>query len=108
MGGQSTRMETDKAFLKINDQFYYQKAAQVLAPFCQEVLLSVNKTQAQNHVFEFPTITDHFENQGPMGGIWLWSVIGFGLGALHLYKTQTSVGMDNVPVVVRRHIVSHG
>lgn len=69
MGGQSTRMGTDKAFLKINDQFYYQKAAQVLAPFCQEILLSVNETQAQNHVFEFPTITDHFDNQGPIGGI---------------------------------------
>lgn len=69
MGGQSTRMGTDKAFLKINDQFYYQKAAQVLAPFCQEILLSVNETQAQNQIFEYPSIIDSFENQGPIGGI---------------------------------------
>ena len=46
--------------------------------------------------------------EGPMGGIWLWSVIGFGLGALHLYKTQTSVGMDNMPVVIRRRVISNG
>jgi molybdopterin-guanine dinucleotide biosynthesis protein A len=69
MGGQSTRMGTDKAFLKTNDQFYYQKAAQVLVPFCQEILLSVNETQAQNHIFEYPCIIDSFENQGPIGGI---------------------------------------
>ena len=62
MGGQSTRMGTDKAFLKINDQFYYQKAAQVLAPFCQEILLSINETQAQNHVFELIEMTNKMPN----------------------------------------------
>ena len=69
MGGQSTRMGTDKAFLKVEDQYYYQKVAHILAPFCQETILSVNKTQAQNHVFEYPCIIDSFENQGPIGGI---------------------------------------
>ncbi len=69
MGGQSTRMGTDKAFLKVEDQYYYQKVAHILAPFCQEIILSLNKTQAQNHVFEYPCIIDSFENQGPIGGI---------------------------------------
>lgn len=46
--------------------------------------------------------------EGPMGGIWLWSVIGFGIGALHLYRNQAAVGMDQIPVVIRRHVVSNG
>jgi molybdopterin-guanine dinucleotide biosynthesis protein A len=69
MGGQSIRMGTDKAFLKVKDQYYYQKVAQILAPFCQEIILSVNKAQAQNHIFENSIIIDNFENQGPIGGI---------------------------------------
>ena len=43
--------------------------------------------------------------EGPMGGIWLWSVIGFGIGALHLYKTQPEMGLDHIPVVVRHHVI---
>jgi len=44
--------------------------------------------------------------EGPMGGIWLWSVIGFGIGAVHLYKTQPEMGLDQIPVVIRRHVLS--
>lgn len=69
MGGLSTRMGTDKAFLKHENQFYYQRAAHILEPFCHEVILSINKSQAYNHAFEYPTIIDMYEEQGPLGGV---------------------------------------
>ena len=38
--------------------------------------------------------------EGPMGGIWLWSIIGFGLAAKHLYKNQPDLVLDTVAVPV--------
>lgn len=43
--------------------------------------------------------------ENPMGGVWLWSVMGFGIAAYHLYKTQVATGLDQIPVVVRSHTV---
>jgi len=69
MGGQSSRMGTDKSMLKIGDNFLYQIAAIKLNAFCQEVFLSINRSQALHFNFEWPFIVDKYPNEGPIGGI---------------------------------------
>ncbi|MEO0513839.1 MAG: O-antigen ligase family protein [Planctomycetota bacterium] len=40
--------------------------------------------------------------EGPVGGIWLWCVMGVGMAAAHLYMTQPEVLEDHAPGVLRR------
>ena len=39
--------------------------------------------------------------EGPIGGIWLWSLIGFGIAARYFYDHQPELGMDSTMVVTR-------
>jgi len=38
--------------------------------------------------------------ESPIGGIWLWSLMGFGIAAVHLYNTQPQLAEDSVAAVV--------
>lgn len=69
IGGQSTRMGTDKSRLKIDNKYFYQGAAQKLLPYCDEIFLSINGNQASLHKYEYPIIIDKYPNQGPISGI---------------------------------------
>ena len=68
-GGKSTRMGTDKAFIKLADRQLYRIAAEKLRIFCDEVHISVNKKQIEVQSFEYPVVTDIYEDQGPLGGL---------------------------------------
>lgn len=69
MGGQSSRMGTDKSMLKMGDNFLYQIAAGKLQSFCHEIYLSVNRSQAIHYDLEWPIIIDKYQNEGPVSGI---------------------------------------
>jgi molybdopterin-guanine dinucleotide biosynthesis protein A len=69
IGGQSSRMGTDKSRLKIDNIYFYQAAVQKLKPYCDQIYLSINENQATIYEYEFPIIMDKYPNQGPIGGI---------------------------------------
>ncbi|WP_312512504.1 NTP transferase domain-containing protein [Chryseobacterium culicis] len=68
-GGKSVRMGNPKD--KINwhgkEQKYY--AADLLAPFCDEVYISCRQDQLENFNSEYNALTDTFLHMGPFGGI---------------------------------------
>ena len=71
-GGKSSRMGTDKAFLKIGDKTFLENAVEILAPVCEQVKIVLNKSQ--NHFIEklpdgISHIFDIHENRGAPGGI---------------------------------------
>ncbi len=69
IGGQSSRMGQDKAALEINSLPLYKIAAQKLQHLCHQVYLSVNKNQHTKNTYEYPTIIDQYEAQGPIGAL---------------------------------------
>lgn len=69
IGGQSSRMGQDKSMLLIGDQPLYKIAAEKIAPYCDKIFLSANQNQISTNTFEYPTITDIFDSQGPIAGI---------------------------------------
>lgn len=69
MGGQSTRMGTDKTVLMMDDLPMYQGAAAKLSLFCDEVYYSINSRQKQTHSFNHQTIPDLYNEEGPIGGL---------------------------------------
>lgn len=68
-GGKSRRMGNPKD--KINwhgkEQRYF--AADLLAPFCDEVFISCRQDQLENFDPNYNALTDTFLNMGPFGGI---------------------------------------
>ncbi|UTX48287.1 NTP transferase domain-containing protein [Chryseobacterium sp. MA9] len=68
-GGKSQRMGNPKD--KINwhgkEQRYF--AADLLAPFCEEVFISCRQDQLENFDTDYKPLTDTFLNMGPFGGI---------------------------------------
>lgn len=71
-GGKSSRMGTDKAFLKIGEKTFVENAIDALKPNCRKVSVVLNKTQTDyidKLPAETPYIFDIFENRGALGGI---------------------------------------
>jgi molybdopterin-guanine dinucleotide biosynthesis protein A len=68
-GGQSSRLGTDKAFIKIGNKTLIENTYEVITDYCKEVLISAN-----NHTgHSFPEqriIPDYIPGLGPIGGIY--------------------------------------
>ena len=67
MGGQSSRMGTDKSQLKLNDQTLTQIAFEKLKCYVDDIHYSIN--ESQNDLNLENKILDEFAEQGPLGGI---------------------------------------
>lgn len=72
-GGKSSRMQTDKAFLKIGDETFVERAVKTLQTVCEDrVQIVLNKTQA-DFIEKIPAdvsaVFDVHENRGALGGI---------------------------------------
>ena len=102
MGGQSSRMGTDKSRLIIDEQYFYQSAVQKLLPYCDEIFLSINIHQATNHKYEFPIIIDKYTNQGPIGGILSCYETGFH-HIIFLATDLINIKPDNIESIIRYH-----
>ncbi|MEO6590008.1 MAG: molybdenum cofactor guanylyltransferase [Pyrinomonadaceae bacterium] len=71
-GGKSSRMGTDKAFLKFGEKTFLENAVGILESNCENVKIVLNKSQ--NHFIEklpdgVSHIFDIHENRGALGGI---------------------------------------
>lgn len=71
-GGKSSRMKTDKAFLKIGGEMFLERAAGALAPNCVEVKIVINENQTEKFRLNFSSfdfVFDIFPTRGALGGI---------------------------------------
>jgi molybdenum cofactor guanylyltransferase len=69
IGGKSSRMGEDKAMMVYKKRSLYKIAVENIAPFCDKIYLSANQQQISQVTFEYPTIQDQFDGEGPLGGI---------------------------------------
>lgn len=71
-GGKSSRMGTDKAFLKIGEKTFLENAFQALEPNCEKVKAVLNESQTR-FIEKLPAkvspIFDIYEKRGALGGI---------------------------------------
>jgi molybdenum cofactor guanylyltransferase len=72
-GGKSSRMKTDKAFLKFGGETFLARAASALETVCEsrvKIVLNRNQTHFINRLPPaIPYLFDVFENRGALGGI---------------------------------------
>jgi len=76
VGGKSSRMGRDKAFLELNGAPLIQRTADLLKPLIAKNTLVISTDQPANAIttnpystFELPTLADRWPNAGPLGGI---------------------------------------
>jgi len=70
VGGGSTRMGQDKAWMNYHGQAEWQRAQECIAPYVEHTYISIRADQAEDA--RFPAaycITDRWDNIGPMNGI---------------------------------------
>jgi molybdopterin-guanine dinucleotide biosynthesis protein A len=72
-GGQSKRMGTDKAFLRLKDKTFLQIITQKLSKKCNQLILSINKDEEiyKNHLkgLNFISVKDKNPYEGPLNAI---------------------------------------
>lgn len=72
-GGKSSRMGTDKAFLKIGEKNFLENAFEILNPICDyriKIVLNPKRKQLTKKLpKDIPYIFDIFKNRGVLGGI---------------------------------------
>ena len=72
-GGESKRMKTDKALLNYGNNPQWKKVSELLKPFCEEVVISINEKQWENWAEKehgnFMIDDEKFENHGPISGV---------------------------------------
>ncbi|WP_410470279.1 NTP transferase domain-containing protein [Chryseobacterium indologenes] len=68
-GGKSRRMGTPKDLLNWHGKEQRYFAADLLAPFCEEVFISCRQDQLKDFDPDYHALTDTFLNMGPFGGI---------------------------------------
>ena len=66
-GGKSSRMGTDKGFLKLNGKLFIEHIINVLSPFVSEIIIVSNNTDYD--VFNVKRINDLIEDAGPLAGL---------------------------------------
>lgn len=68
-GGDSTRMQSDKALLTYHDQPQLNWVYQLIAPFCEETFISVQDRQHDEVRDSLPRIEDELSGIGPAAGL---------------------------------------
>ena len=72
-GGESRRMKTDKALLNYGNSPQWKKVHQLLQPFCEKVVISINEKQwedwAKENPYEFIIDEKKYANHGPLTGV---------------------------------------
>ena len=69
MGGNSSRMGEDKAFVKYKGKSLFERATQLAGSISQEYYLSVSYQQFEHLGHEYRCIPDETPDKGPLSGI---------------------------------------
>jgi len=68
-GGQSRRMQTDKAFVKVGGKWLIERVIEAITPLFDEVLINTN-TPAKYQGWGLPAVPDVWPDKGALGGIY--------------------------------------
>ena len=69
-GGRSSRMGTDKAWLRIGEQFVIERVIDALKPVSDELAIVASKDKCKDYEkLGLPVFTDIIKDYGPLGGI---------------------------------------
>ncbi len=101
MGGKSNRMGRDKSLLEINNLPLYKIAGQKLALYCNQIFLSVNEHQKTENSYDYPSITDRYEDQGPIGAI-LSCMDKLETPILFLACDMPFISIDNIKTLINK------
>ncbi len=69
VGGKSSRMGTNKAFLQLKGKTFIELQIELLRGMFDEVIISVN-TPLEYEYLKLPVFTDIYPDKGPLGGIY--------------------------------------
>ena len=67
-GGKSSRMGTDKGFLKLKNTSFIKYSIEALKPLVQEIIIVSDNTDYD--IFDYKRINDAIKNAGPVAGIY--------------------------------------
>ena len=67
-GGKSSRMGTDKGFLKLKGKTFMEHSIDALKPLVSEIIIISNNTAYD--VFKLKRVNDMIENAGPLAGVY--------------------------------------
>ncbi len=67
-GGRSLRMGREKGKVLLKGKPLIQYSLDVLAPFCDEIIISANSGEYKS--FGYPVVTDEVPGTGPLGGLY--------------------------------------
>ena len=68
-GGQSSRMGTDKAFIRLGNKTFIEHTCELIRPYCREIMISTNNLNKYLHA-EYRIFADEIKGLGPIGGIY--------------------------------------
>ncbi len=68
-GGKSSRMGSNKAFLKLKDKTFIERQIELLREIFDEILISAN-TPSEYEYLNLPVFKDIYPEKGPLGGIY--------------------------------------
>ncbi|WP_405575882.1 molybdenum cofactor guanylyltransferase [Winogradskyella sp. Asnod2-B02-A] len=91
-GGASSRMGTDKGFLKLNNKLFIQHIIDAVKPLVSRIIIVSNLKKYD--AFGIERITDDIENAGPLAGIY---------SGLKASKTEYNLVLScDVPLIKKR------
>ncbi|MBC8551622.1 MAG: molybdenum cofactor guanylyltransferase, partial [Candidatus Brocadiales bacterium] len=68
VGGKSSRMGSNKAFLKLKGKTFIEMQIELLREMFDEIFISVN-TSSEYEYLNLPIFKDIYPGKGPLGGI---------------------------------------
>jgi len=90
-GGKSTRMGTDKGFVKFNNKTFTQHIIDCLRPMVDDIIIVSDNPRYD--IFGVKRITDNIKNAGPLAGVY---------SALHNTETTNNIILScDVPFINR-------
>ena len=93
MGGQSTRMGSDKAFVKWQGETLLERAIAHMESVTSDLYLSVNEAQYGQLKTHYNCLKDTYPDKGPMGGI---------LNALETLESNLLVMAVDMPLIDKK------
>ena len=106
MGGKSSRMGRDKSLLELNNQSLYKIAGQKLAIYCNPVFLSVNEQQKSENSYDYPSITDRYNEEGPIAAI-LNCLLVMDKPILFLACDMPFIDSDDIKTLIEKRHKNH-
>lgn len=99
-GGKSSRMGSNKAFLKLKGKPFIEHQIEMLKEIFDEIIISANTPSEYEHL-DLPIIKDIYPKKGPLGGIYTGL-----MNSNNLYTFMLACDMPFVNMELIKHLKS--